>query len=57
MPEEVKTTAAAVAAEDGKSKTADSPRKRSASAGKAALAHVLLLDGTNLDVHVDVSHF
>ncbi|XP_077283382.1 erythrocyte membrane protein band 4.1 like coracle isoform X2 [Arctopsyche grandis] len=53
MPEEVKTTVAAAAAEDGKSKAADSPRKRSASAGKAALANVLLLDGTNLDVHVD----
>lgn len=55
MPEEVKTAMAAVAAEDGKAKAAESPRKRSASTGKAALAHVLLLDGTTLDVHVDVS--
>jgi hypothetical protein len=55
MPEEVKKTAAIPPSEDGKAKpAADSPRRRSASAGKAALAHITLLDGTILDVHIDV---
>lgn len=55
MPEEVKATAPPTDAKAAKTAAVDSPRKRSSSVGKAALANILLLDGTIMDVHVDVS--